>query len=348
MNRSYLIFLITIFAIIRSELIGENIEFKEPYLDRWTYPNNSTPGSRGMASVFANSSDWTRMGQFVIGFQTSEFIPKEKGAENYSIDSIRLTLITPAEPSFQYDPTYDLFETYTSEDSDPGRPIELHGAGFRNDYSGEDFLSRNTPSFSGGLRTVFPLSWDLEGNDLDVSGNVGLKVESRPWAIGKMAGPEEGAYVNEEIEMIFDIDLSDPNVNQYVRDELDSGSLHFVVSSLHTANHQGGFVNFFTKDSPEEEFFGGYAPRLEINYSLIEEPVVATDEVKINSIQAHDGTITISWNQFLGSLYTIQTSVNGRYWVDVHNQTADSNEDGLISLPMDQKKKLLRVMKKDG
>ena len=98
------------------------------------------------------------MGQFVIGFQTSEFIPKEKGAENYSIDSIRLTLITPAEPSFQYDPTYDLFETYTSEDSDPGRPIELHGAGFRNDYSGEDFLSRNTPSFSGGLRTVFPLS----------------------------------------------------------------------------------------------------------------------------------------------------------------------------------------------
>ena len=82
-----------------------------------------------MASVFANSSNWTRMGQFVIGFQTSEFIPTEKGAENYSIDSIRLTLITPGEPSFQYDPTYDLFETYNGEDSDPGRPIELHGAG---------------------------------------------------------------------------------------------------------------------------------------------------------------------------------------------------------------------------
>ena len=76
-----------------------------------------------MASVFANSSDWTRMGQFVIGFQTSEFIPPEKGAENYSIDSIKLTLITPGEPSFQYDSTYDLFETYTGEDSDEGRPI---------------------------------------------------------------------------------------------------------------------------------------------------------------------------------------------------------------------------------
>jgi len=329
-------------------LIGENIEFKEPYLDRWTYPNNSTPGSRGMASVFANSSDWTRMGQFVIGFQTSEFIPKEKGADNYKVESIKLTLITPGEPSFQYDPTYDLFETYINEDLDPGRPIELHGAGFRNDYSGEDFLSRNTPAFSGGLRTVFPLSWDEEGAELDVSGNVSMEVESRPWAVGRIAGPEEGAYVNEEREMIFELDLSDINVNQYVRDELDAGSLHFVLSSLHTANHQGGFVNFFTKDSPEEEFFGGYAPRLEINYSLIEEPVVATDEVKINSIQAHDGTITISWNQFQGSLYTIQTSVNGRYWVDVHNQTADSNEDGLISLPMDQKKKLLRVIKKDG
>ena len=348
MNRSYLIFLITIFAIFRSELIGENIEFKEPYLDRWTYPNNSTPGSRGMASVFANSSDWTRMGQFVIGFQTAEFIPKKKGAENYSIDSIKLSLITPGEPSFQYDPTYDLFETYTSEDSDPGRPIELHGAGFRNDYSGEDFLSRNTPSLSGGLRTVFPLSWDLEGNDLDVSGNVGLKVESRPWAIGRIAGAEEGAYVNEEVEMIFDVDLSDPNVNRYIQEELDSGSLHFVLSSLHTANHQGGFVNFFTKDSPEEQFFGGYAPRLEINYSLINEPPAVTGEVKINSIQAHDGSITISWNRFKGSIYNIQTSFNGKDWVDVHSQTADSSDDGLISLPMDQKKKLLRVMKKDS
>ena len=346
MNRSYLLFLITIFAIIRSELIGENIEFKEPYLDRWTYPNNSTPGSRGMASVFANSSDWTRMGQFVIGFQTAEFIPKEKGAENYSIDSIRLSLITPGEPSFQYDPTYDLFETYTSEDTDPGRPIELHGAGFRNDYSGEDFLSRNTPSFSGGLRTVFPLSWDLEGNDLDVSGNVGLKVESRPWAIGKIAAAEEGAFVDKEMEMIFDVDLSDPNVNRYIQEELDSGSLHFVLSSLHTADHQGGFVNFFTKDSPEEQFFGGYAPRLEINYSLIDEPPAVTGEVKINSIQAHDGSITISWNRFKGSIYNIQTSFNGKDWVDVHSQTADSSDDGLISLPMDQKKKLLRVMKK--
>ena len=348
MNRSYLIFLITIFAIFRSELIGENIEFKEPYLDRWTYPNNSTPGSRGMASVFANSSDWTRMGQFVIGFQTAEFIPKEKGAENYSIDSIRLSLITPGEPSFQYDPTYDLFETYTSEDSDPGRPIELHGAGFRNDYSGEDFLSRNTPSFSGGLRTVFPLSWDLEGNDLDVSGNVGLKVESRPWAIGKIAAAEEGAFVDKEMEMIFDVDLSDPNVNRYIQRELDSGTLHFVLSSLHTANHQGGFVNFFTRDSPEEQFFGGYAPRLEINYSLIDEPPVVTGEVKINSIQAHDGSITISWNQFKGSIYNIQTSFNGKDWVDVQSQTADSSDDGLISLPMDQKKKLFRVMKKDS
>ena len=348
MNRSKLLLLITFLVTTRSFSFGENIEFKEPYLDRWTYPNNATPGSRGMASVFANSSDWTRMGQFVIGFQTAEFIPKEKGAENYSIDSIRLSLITPGEPSFQYDPTYDLFETYTSEDSDPGRPIELHGAGFRNDYSGEDFLSRNTPSLSGGLRTVFPLSWDLEGNDLDVSGNVGLKVESRPWAIGKMAGPEEGAYVNEEIEMIFDIDLSDPNVNQYIQEELDSGSLHFVVSSLHTANHQGGFVNFFTKDSPEEEFFGGYAPRLELHYSLIEEPVVATNEVKINSVQAQDGRITLEWNQSKGSRYTIQTSENGMDWIDVHNQTADSYSNGLISLPIDQKKKLFRVKKKDG
>ena len=71
-----------------------------------------------MASVFATSSSWTRMGPCVVGCQTSEFIPPEKGVENYSIDSIKLTLITPGEPSFQYDSSYDLFETYTGEDSD--------------------------------------------------------------------------------------------------------------------------------------------------------------------------------------------------------------------------------------
>ena len=35
-------------------------------------------------------------------------------------------------------------------------------------------------------------------------------------------------------------------------------------------------------------------------------------------------------------------------WIDVHNQTADSYSNGLISLPIDQKKKLFRVKKKDG
>jgi len=346
-NRTFLFLLFLLVNIIRSNLIAEDVEFKEPYLDRWTYPNNSTPGSRGMASVFANSSNWDRMGQFVVGFQTSELIPIEKGVNNYKIDSIKVTLVTPGEPSFQYDPSYDLFETYLNEDSDPGRPIELHGAGYRNDYIGEDFLSRDTPSFSGGLRTVYPLSWDDDGNELDVSGNVPLGVESKPWAIGKIAGPEEGAYVNEEKDVIFEIDLSDPNVNQYVQSELNAGSLHFVFSSLHTANHQGGFVNFFTSDSPEHAFFGGYSPRMEIKYTIEpSEPQVA-ENFAINSIQIRDNEITLTWNQLQGSEYVLQSSSDGNEWIDVHSQTANSDNEYSISLPKEKKSKLYKVLKKE-
>ena len=347
MNRTFLLILFLLVNIIRSNLIAEDVEFKEPYLDRWTYPNNSTPGSRGMASVFANSSNWDRMGQFVVGFQTSEFIPIEKGVNQYKVESITVTLVTPGEPSFQYDSTYDLFETYLNEDSDPGRPIELHGAGYRNDYTGEDFLSRNTPSFSGGLRTVYPLSWDDDGNELDVSGNVPLGVESKPWAIGKIAGPEEGAYVNEEKDVIFEIDLSDPNVNRYVQNELNAGSLHFVLSSLHTANHQGGFVNFFTSDSPEHAFFGGYSPRMEIKYTIEPSEPQVLENFAINSIQIRDNEITLTWNQLQGSEYVLQSSSDGNEWIDVHSQTANSDNQYSISLPKEQKSKLYKVLKKE-
>ena len=347
MNRTFLLLIFLLVNTLRSNGIAEDVEFKEPYLDRWTYPNNSTPGSRGMASVFANSSDWDRMGQFVLGFQTSEFIPTEKGSESYKVESITLTLVTPGEPSFQYDPTYDLFETYLSEDSDPGRPIELHGAGYRNDYSGEDFLSRNTPSFSGGLRTVYPLSWDEEGNELDVSGNVALAVESKPWAIGKIAGPEEGAYVNEENEVIFEIDLTDPDINEYVQNELNAGSLHFVLSSLHTANHQGGFVNFFTSDSPEHAFFKGYSPRMEIKYTIeLSEPQVL-ETFAINEVQIHNNEITLSWNQIQGSEYVLQSSSDGIDWIDIHTQISNSDEEFSISLPKEARSNIYKVYKKE-
>ena len=53
-----------------------------------------------MASVFANSENWDRMGQFVLGFDTSELIPTNIGADNYKIESIVITLITSGEPSF--------------------------------------------------------------------------------------------------------------------------------------------------------------------------------------------------------------------------------------------------------
>ena len=340
--------IVSICFIFSTQLIsiGEVVEITEPYLDRWTYPNNATPGSRGMASVFANSENWDRMGQFVLGFSTTDFIPTDIGVDNYQIDSIVITLITPGEPSFQYDSTYDLFSSYLTEDLDPGRPIELHGAGFREDYTGEDFLSRDTPAFSGGLRTVFPFSWGDDGNEIDVSGNVGLEVESKPWSIGRISGPDEGDYVNEEVEVVFDLDLSNNKINRHLREGLDAGSLHFVLSSLHTANHQGGFVNFFTKDSPEEEFFGGYAPRLKIEYSANENPSRKDDSFALNSMQIKGDDVILSWDQVIGMEYVVQSSGNGIDWIDVRSEKASNDKIGAFSFRTDQKRKFFRVQQK--
>lgn len=346
MRRIQSIILICFIFSLRLVAIGEVIELPEPYLDRWTYPNNATPGSRGMASVFANSENWDRMGQFVLGFDTSELIPTKIGADNYQIESIVITLITSGEPSFQYDSTYDLFSTYLSEDPDPGRPIELHGAGFRENYKGNDFLSRNTPAFSGGLRTVYPLSWDENGEEIDMSGNVGLEVESDPWSVGRISGPDEGAYINEETEVIFDLDLSNDRVSQYLREGLDSGLLHFILSSLHTANHQGGFVNFFTRDSPEEEFFGGYAPRIKIEYSVNGDLSKDDDSFAIRSMQIGGGKVILSWDQVTGSEYVVQSSEDGTDWVNVRSEKASSDQRGSFSFSMDQRRKFYRVEKK--
>ncbi len=346
MRRIQSIILICFIFSIRLASIGEVIELSEPYLDRWTYPNNATPGSRGMASVFANSENWDRMGQLVLGFDTSDLIPTDIGADNYQIDSIVITLIASGEPSFQYDSTYDVFSTYLTEDSDPGRPIELHGAGFREDYTGDDFLRRNTPVFSGSLRTVYPLSWDDNGKVIDVSRNVELEIESEPWAVGRISGPDEGAYVNEETEVVFDLDLNNDRVNRYLREGIDSGSLHFVLSSLHTANHQGGFVNFFTKDSPEEEFFGGYAPRIKIEYSANENSFQMDSSFGINSMKSENDEVILSWDQETGSEYVVQSSENGTDWFDVRSEKATSNQGGAFSFSMDQRRKFFRVEKK--
>jgi len=311
-------------------------------MDRWMYGANASPGSRGMASVFADPGDWSRLGQFMVGFDLAEKIPKGKGMASYQISSIKLTLVTAGQPPFTYDATYDTVASYLGNDSDAGRPIEVHGVGYLEGYSGEDFLERRTPISSPDGRTAYPLSWDAEGTGRDVSQNVAGEFESRPWATGRVLGAEDGELVSEEKDVEFALELTDQRVIEYLQSAFNKGKLYLMISSLQDALQQGGtFVNFFTSDSQEEFFFGGYSPGLEVEYSIIEIPQVPAPE--INSIEMNDGQLSLSWQQYGGFRYFLESSADCKSWTQLSEFVATEDELFSHALQVSQLYRFYRI-----
>ncbi|MCH2061925.1 MAG: hypothetical protein MK183_14985 [Verrucomicrobiales bacterium] len=318
----------TLFSATFSLFAGETASFPQPYLDRWMYAANASPGSRGMASVFANPGDWSRLGQFMVGFDLGEKIPTGKGATSYRISSMKLTLVTAGQPPFTHDSTYDTVASYLGNDGDAGKPIELHGVGYLEGYSGEDFLNRRTPISGADGRTAYPLSWDEEGKSRDVSQNVASGFESRPWAVGRVLGVEDGEVVNEEKDVEFTLQLTDQKVMEYLQSSFDQGKIYLMISSLQDALQQGGtFVNFFTSDSQEEFFFGGYSPKLEVEYTIVDVPQVPAPV--IHSIGMNGGQLSISWQQHRGFKYLLESSVDCKSWSRLSEFVA--TEDRLFS-----------------
>ena len=326
---------------------GQRASFQQPHLDRWMYGANANPGSRGMASVFANSEDWSRLGQFMVGFDLAEKIPVGRGPASYKISSIKLTLITSGQPPFIYDATYDPVSSYLGNDLDAGRPIEVHGVGFLDNYKGEDFLNRRTPISGPDGRTAFPLSWDADGANLDISENVAGGFESRPWATGRIIGNEEGRLVTDESNMEFSLELTDSRVVEYLQASMNGGKLYLMVSSLQAALQQGGtFVNFFTSDSQEEFFFGGYSPSLNVEYEIVTLPQVPAPEIK--SIGMQEGRLTMSWHQHKGFTYFLESSPDCSTWTPIAEFVA--TEDGLLShvLQVPQRHHFYRLSRQPG
>jgi hypothetical protein len=98
-------------------------------------------GRRGLASVFGaygtiddprfNFDD--RDAQFFLDFATSALAQPGRGAANYRILTLSITLVVENNNVFAYDPTFDALGSYTGAlaDSDDGRPMELYGVGYR-------------------------------------------------------------------------------------------------------------------------------------------------------------------------------------------------------------------------
>jgi len=293
-----------------------------PAGDRWMYPSNSTPGTRGIASTFSflpfpGVDD--RFGQFLIKFDTvAAGVPAGLGVDNYQIHQIVLTAVYASADSVAYDATEDprasLGAAGGIPDPDPGRPLELHGTGFRGGFTAASF--QETSPY--GTRNAYANGFDLTGVARDVSNSVSLGYESHPWAIGEIktvvdsvAVPREyvplavGAIIPVYAHVSFKLNLALPGVADYVRQGFNQGFLWFTLSSFHPVDGQNGvgFPAYFTRDHPEQSLFQDVAPFLDAEYSL---------PLQITAFQRDSAarTVSLTWNGSPGFQYIVEQSDN--------------------------------------
>lgn len=295
-----------------------------PAADRWMYSFNSTPGSRTIASTFsalpnAGGVD-DRFGQFLLKYNTVEAgIPAGLGAENYRPVKLVLTAVLGPSENVLFDSTEDSRLTFgpaATVDLDPGRPLELHGTGFRGGFSASTFLENSAfgSSLPGG-RSAYALGFTPTGVARDVSQNVSLGFDAQPWAIGKIfikpAGESAymelaaGAPVPTYARAVFEVDLSLPGVADYVRQSLHQGFIWFSVTSLHSVTQQAveGYPSFFTKENPEQVLFADVAATLLIEWSL---PL----EIRSFSRDPASGMVHLDWNAAPGYIYQVESCVD--------------------------------------
>ena len=247
---------------------GDTVDasWSAPTLDRWMYPFNATPGTRPVVSVFGSEPGGTdfdsRDAQFIIGFSTSAQVEPGLGASGYEVLSARLTLEFANDLVVAYDPTPDPWQTFLSPsdpewqpDSDAGQPVELFGCGFRNGWTALSF-AENSPFGSGSVllpsvRNAFAIGADGAGALVDVSNNPRQGFQPTPFALGQIASLQPGDLIPFGAQMSFDVNVSHPAIQSYLRDSIDSGRLLLVASSLTFVVQQGGnFPAFFAKENP--------------------------------------------------------------------------------------------------
>lgn len=356
MKRSFAI-CIAMFPLAASIAAGNPQRIIEPSADRWMYPSNVTPGNRTQASTFSALPEAAglddRWGFFLFAFDTGNSVPAGLPPEFYRIRSVKVTAMIAQDNLFAYDPTYDGWRTYGMPsvpallaDSDNGRPLELHGAGFRNGQSANTFLETSPYGGNGhpGTRNAYPLGFDSNGAPRDAGNNVTGQFESVPWAVGQQPQLTPGDLVPEGTVFDFTLDSSLPGVDAYLRSGLSAGRVWFSLSSLHPATQQAGeFVAYYTRDDFAHQFSmvndpgyqGGIAPTL-----------VLEAEISLPlSITQNGGTVSLNWPEFPGFTFTLQASpdLSLASWQAVHQHSAITSGIGSFSEPVQPGRRFYRL-----
>ena len=330
-------FVFMIFVSVQ-EVKSETIQFQleAPDFDRWMYPYNASPGFREVAPTFSSVGSGfdifdDRDGQILLGFITQNAVDSGLGSQSYQINSLTINL-TLSVDGIRYDPTVDAWDTYVPngefEDEDEGRPLELFGAAFRGDYDGWSF--GETGSFPMGAvrreRNAYPVVFADSGEAIDVSNSVLDEFTPQPFAVGTTGGIHPGSPMPSETVLSFEVDVTDPNIQCYLRNSLNDGLLNFVVNSLHEAT-QPGFRNvsgliypvFHMKESLAVYYGLADAGQCFMEVTIDENPTQSED---ING----DGAVTIADLLLLigdwGVCYCCPSDINGDSEVDISDLLA--------------------------
>lgn len=225
----------------------------------------------------------------IIGWDTSQQIPAGAAAETYGLRSVRVVLTNTKDAAWPVDLTPDEWFTFDvngddlinadgiprgqpgdtdgeSSDPDEGRAIELFGVGFGPTHSASSWLESSLFVGSGGEsntpRDPYPFVFqDHTANQLHVEDHIkGLHNDAlgvfqftpMPWATGHPVDYSPGNQA-EPFEVTFDVDLalSDGQVRRYFLNQIASGRVLVIVSTLMEAEFMGeqaGFPSFFTKE----------------------------------------------------------------------------------------------------
>jgi hypothetical protein len=255
------------------------VNLSEPVLDKWMYSFNTRPPEQQTeASVFSpllspfQSSFDNRDSQFVVGFDTAAGIAPGQALSRYRVRSATITVRNSRGAVWQYDATYDGFNTYLPTDpafvadADLGRAIEMHIVGYRNGFTQANFgqLSQINPppNFpSRSQRNAFAAVYNPDGTIRDASNNVEERFDARPIAVGSAlptpdqkdaaGNPTPNVVVNPgdlvpiNTDFQFAIDLTNPDALRYLRQSLASGRLNVAISSLVITNQNGTNVPAF-------------------------------------------------------------------------------------------------------
>ncbi|MGC3960535.1 MAG: hypothetical protein QM813_22170 [Verrucomicrobiota bacterium] len=287
-----------------------------PAIERWLYANASTYESpyAPVFAYFGSETEDTRLGQYLVGWDTAALVPTNRGPAQYLIRQCRLTLTINRGNWFAYDPTPDDYRSYFETDhpqyradTDFGRPVELFGAGFRNGYTAATY-EQAAPFGSGAIaqRNAYAVCWSTNGTLVDVSNSVGKtnaafpRFETWPFAVGQTASVAPGQLVPSGAKLTFELNLADPFIVTYLQRGLNEGRLRFIVATLHAASGQFG--------NPLYPDFATHFNQAVLDPTRLELVVTA-----VRDLDANGNGLPDDWEQF--------------YFTNL-TQTADADFDG--------------------